>query len=51
MRLFLLGGLGSLFANFSKLGPDRSVDKKKNLSGIQENADKLLTLISGIDTM
>lgn len=29
MRLFLLGGLGSLFANFSKLGPDRSVDKKK----------------------
>lgn len=29
MRLFLLGGLGSLFANFSKLGPDRSIDKKK----------------------
>lgn len=24
---------------------------KKNLSGIQENADNLLTLISGIDTM
>lgn len=22
MRLFLLGGLGSLFANFSKLGPE-----------------------------
>lgn len=50
MRLFLLGGLGGLFANFSKLGPDRSIDKK-NLSGIQENADNLLTLISGIDTM
>lgn len=31
MRLFLLGGLGSLFANFSKLGPDRSEKKKKSL--------------------
>lgn len=31
MRLFLLGGLSSLFANFSKLGPDRSIDKEKSL--------------------